>query len=212
MSIFICGTDTGVGKTFTAASILLRYRKNNMIRYWKPVQTGYPDDDDRAAIQHLTELPDEYFIQTGFLFRKPLSPHRAAELENRNLNLEQISGLLNKYSNEGPLLVEGAGGLMVPINRRSTWIDFLTESSLPVVISARSGLGTINHTLLTIDVLRQNNIEIIGIVFCGSENPDNMKTVCEFSGVPIIGAFGFPWHKEGASEIDPDGILVKYLG
>ena len=211
MSLFICGTDTGAGKTLTAAALLWRYRTMEKLRYYKPVQTGAPEDDDRATVQRLTGLPDERFVPTGNTFAAPLSPHRAAELEERELQLDELLQQLEERRKEGPLLVEGAGGLFVPLNRRCTWLDYLQRSRLPVVIAARSGLGTINHSLLTVRALRAGDVTIAGLVFIGPDNPDNARTVSELSGVPILGAFEFREQNDIRAAIDPTGALATYF-
>jgi dethiobiotin synthetase len=166
--IFVCGTDTGAGKTHTAAAILFRYAAIGA-RYWKPVQTGTRTDElDEAIVKRLTGLAEDCFVPTMLTFSEPLSPHRAAELESRSIHIETI---VDRLLELGPsLIVEGAGGLLVPLNRRATWLDFLDlararGSEFSVVIAARSGLGTINHSLLTMERLRRENHSIAGIVF-----------------------------------------------
>lgn len=205
MSIFVTGTGTGVGKTHTAAALLSRYATTRL-RYWKPVQTG--EDDDCALTRSLSGLSADRFAPTGWKFREPLSPHRAAELEGRFVTAGEILTRWNELENEGPLLVEGAGGVYVPLNRKETWADLLIHKGCAVVIAASSGLGTINHSLLTIHALRDQHIPIAGIFFCGPRNDDNMKTILEFSQTASLGWLDFTGDlAESPGEIDPDGIL-----
>lgn len=210
-SIFLLGTDTSAGKTHASAALMLRYEK---LVYWKAVQTGFPPDDDAAVVEKLTGLDRKRFLSTGFTFKNPLSPHRAAELENRSLTLNEIIQKYEEYSAGKNLLVEGAGGLLVPVNREETWLDFLLKIDFTIVLAARTGLGTINHTLLTLKCLAENKLKPAGVIFCGKENEDNVKTIEQFSGIPSLGQF---YYEEGmnfklASEgIDSSGIIESVL-
>lgn len=212
MSLFITGTDTGVGKTHASAALMARYAGLAKLRYWKPVQTG-SDDDDRATALRLSGLGPERFLPVAHHFTEPLSPHRAAELDGARIDLDDLVQLARRHMEEGPLLVEGAGGILVPLNREKTWMDFVKKLDLPVCIVARTGLGTINHTLLTVEALRHRDIKIAGILFCGPENEENLLTIREFSALPVLGRFYFtgkPTHEQLAT-IDPDDILAKFL-
>jgi len=212
--IFVCGTDTGVGKTHVSAAILNRSRNVPGVRYWKPVQTGTRTDPlDETVVRRLTELPEEFFVPTLLQFEEPLSPHRAAELEGRSIDVEQIAGKLLELGD--PLVFEGAGGLLVPLNRSETWIDFLDLArhkgcEISVVIAARTGLGTINHSLLTIERLRMTGQRIAGIVFCGPESADNRRTVCEFGSVRDLGSFDYKTHAD-LDRVDSSGFLEECL-
>lgn len=213
MAIFITGTDTGCGKTHAAAALVKQYQAY----YWKPVQTGFPPDSDAETIKDLLgfhETENDLLakvIPATCTFKEPLSPHRAAELENRSIN---VSDLIVAYENlscrNEPLVIEGAGGVMVPVDRRHTWLDFLLETGMSVVVAARTGLGTINHTLLTIEALRSRNIAVAGLLFCGPDNPDNIRTITDFSAMPVIGRFdladGIP------ADIDRQRMLQPLLG
>ena len=188
LSLFICGTDTGIGKTHVAAAIMYSQHQRIIdLRYWKPVQTGSGEDDDRQLTIELSGVSNSYFLPTTLSFKEPLSPHRAAELENYTIELEELLRAFHENVKNHSLLIEGAGGLLVPINRRVTWLDFLKETGLPVLLVARSGLGTINHSLLTLEQLRRHQVGVAGIVFCGPTNQDNMRTIEEFAGVRRLG-------------------------
>ncbi|MBL8021396.1 MAG: dethiobiotin synthase, partial [Leptospirales bacterium] len=208
MAIFITGTDTGVGKTHAAAGILYRYRNLNNIKYWKPVQTGTRTDPlDAETVERLTGLGEGYILPTTLSFKEPLSPHRAAELENCEIDIQTLEHKWREFESEGgrkSILIEGAGGILVPLNRKSTWIDFIRAINVPVVIAARTGLGTINHTLLTVDYLKSRGAVIAGILYCGEANEDNILTISRMSGVPSLGRFYFQSVNDFA-QIDPDG-------
>ena len=180
-----------MGKTVYSAALMARYSQIPGLRYWKPVQTG-ADDDDRANALQLSGLQPERFEHTFLHFSQPLSPHRAAEIDGSRIEPDRVLGHLALLRGGGPLIIEGAGGLLVPLTRSYTWLDFLRESQLPVVVVARSGLGTINHSLLTLETLLRHNLIVRGIAFLGPSLPDNSRTVSEFSGIPILAALELP--------------------
>lgn len=211
--IFVCGTDTGCGKTHVAAALLFRLRPAGF-RYWKPVQTGTrTDEPDVSVVKRLTSLPEDAFVPGLYSFSEPLSPHRAAELEGGTVSLQAL--VARSLEIRGPLIVEGAGGLLVPLNREATWLDYIAEvkgrgHDVTVVIAARSGLGTINHSLLTAGRLKDHGIVPAGFIFCGPDNPDNRRTVSEFSGLRDLGCFEFRT-QEDFQNVDPAGELVRMV-
>lgn len=167
---FITGTDTGVGKTLVAA-ILTFVLKGC---YWKPIQSGVQDDlPDLEQVKKLTALPPDHFFPSRYLLQAALSPDQAAALEQVTLDLDQCV----PPQTDKTLVVEGAGGIHVPINERENMLDLMQKLALPVVIVARGTLGTINHTLLTIEGLRQRGLPIQGVVFNGKLNPANQKAI-----------------------------------
>lgn len=173
----IAGTDTDVGKTVFAAAMMAA---GDFI-YWKPVQCG--PDVDRAAVQKLSGANDRRFIESAYVFQNPLSPHLAAELEDRAVDVDRLA----LPDAPGPLLVELAGGVMVPLTRDVLQIEMLKRWGMPVVLCARTGLGAINHTLLSVASLRAHDVPIHGLAFIGENNPDNMRTIADFSGVKVLG-------------------------
>ena len=124
-------------------------------------------------------------MKEAYIFKKPVSPHWAAEIDGKKIDLN----LLNLPSIDGSLVVETAGGLMVPITRNFLQIDQIRKWDLPVIIVCRSSLGTLNHTLLTIEALKKRNIRILGLIINGEKHLDNPKTLREFSKLPIIAEF-----------------------
>jgi dethiobiotin synthetase len=181
---FITGTDTGVGKTLISAVITLALEGY----YWKPVQSGIADDvTDTKIIQTLTDLPAQHFFPSTYKLQASLSPNQAAAKENIKIDLHQCQLQNPRY----PLVVEGAGGICVPLNSEHNMLDLMQQLALPVIIVSRGTLGTINHTLLSVLALREREIPIHGIVFSGELNPDNQKNIEELSGVRTL--FHLPW-------------------
>ena len=140
MRIVVCGTDTDVGKTVVSAGLV----QGLQATYWKPVQSGLDEGSDRDRIRQLLNLPPERWLREAYAFRRPLSPHWAAECDGAELD----PACLGLPPCNSPLVVETAGGLMVPLNRSWLQIDQLQRWQLPVVLVARSGLGTLNHLSL----------------------------------------------------------------
>ena len=175
----VSGTDTGIGKTTVAAMLVLALDA----LYWKPIQSGTQDGTDMQRVRALTLLPDDRFLPERYVLSHPLSPHRAAELDGVAIEPEALA-----VPATAPMLViEGAGGLMVPITRRLLQVDLFADWSLPIILCARTALGTINHTLLSIEALRSRRLQVHGLIFVGDDNPDNMRTIGEFSGARILG-------------------------
>lgn len=186
----ITGTDTDVGKTVVSAMLMLGLGAH----YWKPVQSGIGDGIDTRVIQNLTGLPDERFFPEEFIFSEPLSPHRAAEIDNAEIDVDGI----NLPDFDGPLLIEGSGGLMVPITRENLQINMFKRWNLPVILVARTQLGTINHTLLSLEALWAREIPVHGLIFVGPENEDNIRTIAEYSGEKVLGHV--PWLEKLSAE------------
>ena len=179
----ICGTDTDIGKTLISSFFV---RGLNSF-YWKPIQSGLDSETDSQAIERLSKINKQKIIKEAYIFTKPVSPHWAAEIDQKIINFQ----LLNlPYVNDS-LIVETAGGLMVPITRNYLQIDQIRKWDLPVILVCKSSLGTINHTLLSIEALEKRNIKILGLVINGEKHIDNPKILTEFSGLPIIAEFPY---------------------
>ena len=176
---FVTGTDTSVGKTFVSAILMLGLKA----KYWKPIQTGTKDGTDTEWLQLVTGLPQEKFYPERYRMAEPLSPHAAAQIEGIEIELSQLSLPGPKTA---PLIVEGAGGVLVPVNDRDFMLDVMKTLALPVVLVARSGLGTINHTLLTLERLRASGLEIVGVVMNGKANPSNRKALEQYGKIEVI--------------------------
>jgi dethiobiotin synthase len=185
--IFVTGTGTGVGKTLTSAALLSRYRHHPTLRYWKPVQTGIEDDDDTAAVQRLSGCGPEHIFDRGVRLPKPLSPHLSARLAGAVVTVQLLLDEGVPLASSGPAIVEGAGGVLVPLNERELMIDLMQRLSLPVVVVAKSGLGTINHTLLTVEALRARRLTVAGVVLFGEENLENQLAIEHHARIPVLG-------------------------
>jgi len=178
-TFIISGTDTGVGKTTVAAMLTLALEAV----YWKPIQSGTEGETDRQRVQSLTALPDARFLPERYILQNPLSPHRAAELDGIEIDTARFP----IPKTDQPLIIEGAGGLMVPLTRQKLQIDLFANWGVPVILCARTGLGTINHTLLSLEALRHRNMRVHGLIFIGEDNADNMRTLADLSGCPVLG-------------------------
>lgn len=182
--IFVTGTDTGIGKTIVSAALVCALREKEKVCYWKPVQTGIEEDDDTETVRKLANCSTEEILDKGFRLEKPLSPHLSARLANVELTIEKVLSFLD--IDEKFLIVEGAGGVLVPLNESELMIDLIKTLDLPVLIAARAGLGTINHTLLTIEALRKRNVEIFGVIMNGERNEENQKAIEHFGNVRVL--------------------------
>lgn len=180
-TLIVTGTDTGIGKTVVAAMLVLTLDAY----YWKPIQSGLTDGTDTNTVATLTGISGARLLPEAYRLGEPLSPHRAAELDGVAIDTETL--VLPKIPRESRLIVEGAGGVLVPLTRSVLQIELFARWGAPVVVVARTALGTINHTLLTVEALRRREIPVRGIVFAGEENSDTQRTIGECSGVRILG-------------------------
>lgn len=173
---FVTGTDTDIGKTLASSWLLLHV--NGF--YWKPVQSGVPKDRD--TVQAITELPDDRFLPSAYELSQPLSPHEAAKRDGVEIDMAKFM----LPQTDRPLIVEGAGGLMVPLNKDKLVIDLIKLLDLPVILVCRSGLGTINHTLLSLEAMNTRGIDVAGIIMCGPKSPHNREALEEYGKTPIL--------------------------
>ena len=190
---FIAGTDTGVGKTVISAILLagLGYT------YWKPVQSGLEEGiGDTEVVRALSGLPVASFMPEAYRLRHPASPHISSAAEGLEIEMANL-GLPDYH---GQLLVEGAGGLMVPLNDTSLMLDLIKMLGLPVLLVARSGLGTINHTLLSLEALRNRQIEVLGVVLNGERDSGNRKAIEHYGTTGVVAQV------EPLAELSPQSI------
>ena len=182
MRLVIAGTDTDVGKTIVSALVVQGLGAS----YWKPVQSGLADGSDSARVRELLALPAERILPEAYRLQAPVSPHWAAERDGVTID----PAALDLPAVAGPLVVECAGGLLVPLRRDggpgALQIAQIARWGLPVLLVARSGLGTLNHTLLSLEALRQRAIPVLGLVLNGPLHPDNPRTLEAFGGVPVL--------------------------
>jgi dethiobiotin synthase len=184
--LFVTGTDTGVGKTVTAAALMHRFRGVGPLRYWKPIQTGIEIDDDTATVRRLGACSAEEIFDQGVRLPKPVSPHLAAQWAGQQIDLAELRGLVGNDDDATTWIVEGAGGLLVPINESQTMADWIACLALPVLVVARSGLGTINHTLLTLEALQARPLRVVGVMMIGEPNADNRAAIERYGHVPVV--------------------------
>ena len=177
-ALVICGTDTDVGKTVVSALVV----QGLGATYWKPVQSGLEGGGDSGRLQALLQLPAERLLPEAYRLQTPVSPHWAAELEGITIYPARLA--LPVVA--GTLVVETAGGLLVPLRRDWLQIDQLAAWGLPVLLVARSGLGTLNHTLLSVQALRQRSIPLLGLVLNGPLHPDNPATLAALAQAPVL--------------------------
>jgi dethiobiotin synthetase len=178
--LIVSGTDTGIGKTVFAAALAGALGAH----YWKPVQAGIEEDGtDAMRVAHLAGLPQGHVLDEAYSLATPCSPHLAAEIDGVAIDPARLA--LPRV--EGPLVVEGAGGVLVPISRRETYADQFARWGAPVVLVARTQLGTINHTLLSIEALRARGVAILGVAFVGDPVEDSEATICAMGDVKRLG-------------------------
>lgn len=184
--VFITGTDTNVGKTVVAAAMMQRYRSIAPVVYWKPIQTGIEQDNDTARVKELGECERPEIFDEGIRLPRPLSPHLAALKANRTIEVPPLLRLVAGHSDSIRWVIEGAGGLLVPLNGQDLMPTLIAQLRLRVVLVARTALGTINHTLLTLEAMRQRSLRLAGVVMVGPPNPDNRAAIEKFGNVNVI--------------------------
>ena len=190
--IIIAGTGTDVGKTVFAAALVRALDGC----YWKPIQAGLEGETDSAVVRRLSGLGADRILPEAYRLSMPASPHVAAEIDSLEI---AVSKLVPPQA-ERPLIIEPAGGLAVPITRSLLQIDLLARWKMPVVLCAKTELGTINHSLLSIEALKRRAIPILGVAFIGDENRDSQRTICEMGGVRHLGRLPY------LSPLTPDAL------
>lgn len=178
-TFIVTGTDTDVGKTVFAAALAGALHAH----YWKPVQAGLDPRSDADSVAALSGLPPERILPEAYRLATPCSPHRAAAIDGVTIDLDRLA--LPTVS--GPLVVEGAGGVLVPITPDLLFADLFARWGKPVVLVARTGLGTINHSLLSLEALRQRGVPVHGIAFIGESEPDSEATIARIGKVVRLG-------------------------
>jgi dethiobiotin synthetase len=175
-AIIVTGTDTGIGKTIFSAGLVQALGAT----YWKPVQSGLEEETDSQIVSRLSGRPA---LKEGYIFDLPASPHLSAEAEGAEIDPDTLT----LPETDGVLVAEGAGGLMVPLNRKALYLDLFASWGAPVILCARTQLGTINHTLLSLQALKIAGCDVVGVAFIGDPEPEVEQTIVDFSGVPRLG-------------------------
>lgn len=229
-TIFVTGTGTGVGKTVVTAAIVryLRSQDVNAIPM-KPVQTGASKVNGKLQAEDLAFScrasgfdPDDATRErmAPYLYEPACSPHLAARMAGHGVEISRILESVNELSKaHDVIVVEGAGGVMVPLNENALMVDLMKELGAPVVLAADIGLGTINHCLLSLQVLRDAGLEVLGVVFNEPERvkkdvitEDNPEAVAKFGQVPVLGSIAHHMWLEPADDRAFDGIVEQMPG
>lgn len=161
-------------------------RLTTQICYWKPIQTGIEEDNDTQTVKMLAKLSDDEVFDHGFRLEKPLSPHLSARLANVEITVDNTLQFLQNADKERFFIVEGAGGILVPLNENELITDLMKVLNLPVIVVARSSLGTINHTCLTIEMLRIRGLEVFGVIMNGEPNLENKKAIEHYGNIKVL--------------------------
>jgi dethiobiotin synthetase len=178
---FITGTDTGVGKTVVSALLCAALDAF----YWKPIQTGARAGTDRRSVMHLAQLPPDRTIPEAYCFAPPVSPHLASRHVGIRIDLRNMA--LPRIAARQSLIVEGAGGVLVPINDSQQMTHLMRHLKLPILLVSRTSLGTINHTLLSLAALAAVGLDVRGVIMVGKQNPDNRNAIEHYGDVSVIG-------------------------
>lgn len=177
--IFITGIGTGIGKTIISAIITEKLKAD----YWKPIQSGDLDDTDTLKVQSLISNDISYFYPEAYRLTQPFSPHKSAALDNITIDIRNI--IAPETGNQ--LIIEGAGGLMVPLNDNFLMIDVIRQLNAKVILVSQNYLGSINHTLLSLLALKSYNIPVMGVIFNGDEDVYSKSYILNYTGVNNLG-------------------------
>jgi dethiobiotin synthetase len=194
--IVVGGTDTDIGKSIFAAALTSALDGY----YWKPVQAGLAGETDSDVVERLSGLAAARILPEVYRLNTPASPHYAAERDGVEIDAKKLS----PFGLPTPLVIEPAGGLMVPLTRRLLQIDLLAQWRLPVILCASTCLGTINHSLLSIEALKRRAIPMLGVAFIGDENVDSERTITAFGGVRRLGRL------PRLATLDSDGLQAAF--
>jgi dethiobiotin synthetase len=178
-AIVVTATGTDIGKTVFAAALIAALDGC----YWKPVQAGLDDGSDLERVGRLSGLPAERLLPEAYRLTTPCSPHRAAEIDGVTIDVDA----LEPPPCDRPLVIEGAGGVLVPFTRQATFADVMARWRLPVVLVAATSLGTISHSLAAIEALRTRGVDIRGVAFVGNAVEDSEATIADMGGVKRLG-------------------------
>lgn len=195
--IVVTGTDTGIGKTVFCAGLAHLLGAN----YWKPIQAGLEGETDTEVVARLGSLSGDRIVPEVHRLRTPASPYHSAEIDGVRIDADSLTV---PDTGGRPLVIEGAGGLMVPLSLGTLYADVFERWRLPAVLCARTALGTINHSLLSIEALRRRHIDILGIAFIGERNAETESAICEIGRVRWLGRL--PW----LAPLTPDTLQVAF--
>jgi dethiobiotin synthetase len=192
-TLFITGIGTGIGKTIVSAVLTEKLKSD----YWKPIQSGDLDDSDTLKVKNLVSNTASTFHTEAYRLTQPYSPHKSAAIDGITIDLNKI--IAPKTNNR--LIIEGAGGLMVPLNDDYLMIDLIKQLDVEVVLVSQNYLGSINHTLLSVAMLKQYDIKIAGIIFNGKTDENSESYILNYTGVKLLG------HLPEFETVDKDAII-----
>ena len=178
-ALIVTGTDTGIGKTVFAAGLAGVLGAH----YWKPVQAGTEPEGDSETVASLSGLSADRILPEAYRLKMPASPHLAAREEGLTLEIDRLT----LPDVEGPLVVEGAGGVLVPLSESLLMVDLFASWRVPAIVCTRTSLGTINHSLLTVRALRAAGVPVLGLAFIGDPHEENERIIPQLAGVPSLG-------------------------
>lgn len=196
--LVVSGTDTSIGKTVFAAGLAAALEGY----YWKPVQSGLEGETDGETVMRLGGVPRTRILPEAYRLATPASPHLSARLDGVAIKPERLVPPMT----DRPLVIEGAGGLLVPLSDDLVFADMFARWQVPVILCARTSLGTINHTLLSLEALKHRNIPVFGITFIGDENQETQRIIEKMGGIRSLGRL--PW----LQDITPDGLRTAFRG
>ncbi|HYK77474.1 MAG TPA: dethiobiotin synthase [Daejeonella sp.] len=180
--LFVTGIGTGIGKTIVSAVLVEKLKAD----YWKPIQSGDLDQSDTHTVKNLISNSSSIFHPEAYRLTQPFSPHKSAAIDGITIDPSKI--ILPETQNQ--LIIEGAGGLMVPLNDEFLMIDLIKQLQAEVVLVVKHYLGSINHTLLSVEILKNRNIPIKGIIFNGEEDPSSEQYIINYCRIPVLGKIG----------------------
>ena len=192
-TLFITGIGTGIGKTIVSAVLTEKLKSD----YWKPIQSGDLDDSDTLKVKSLVSNTTSVFHTEAYRLTQPFSPHKSAAIDGITIDLNKI--IAPETNNN--LLIEGAGGLMVPLNDEYLMIDLIKQLDVEVVLVSQNYLGSINHTLLSVAILKQYDIKIAGIIFNGKTDENSESYILNYTGLKLLG------HLPQFETVDKDTII-----
>lgn len=206
-SIFVTGTDTDVGKTAVCSWIVHHWNA----QYWKPVQSGLADGTDSMTVQRLANIESDRIFPEIYRLQEPLSPHAAAAIDGVEIQMEKFQ--LPAVPDGSRLVVEGAGGILVPLNDSQLVLDLIEQLALPILVVARSGLGTLNHTLMTLATLRSRDLKIGGVIMVGPENESNRVAIQHYGQTRVLAELPIfrPLNHQALAQFPLSKNLIQFL-
>lgn len=203
MSFLITGTGTGIGKTFFSILFMLKYGLEKNWYYWKYIETGSKKDSDYYYLSRI--LRNKNIFPPVYRFSLPASPHYAAQVERKKINIKKLTQVIRNTLSKNKILLEGAGGVLVPLKKNFLSIDLWKELQIPTIVVTSTTLGTINHTLLTLEALANRGIPILGFYMIGERTKllySNVEAIEKFSKSKCLGVTFFPNEKLKVSELN----------